>query len=144
MIGKKPEEKPYSTIDTLIGQKTELKGDILFTGGLRIDGKVRGNVTARGDSNSTLVISEEGQVDGSVDVPHVVINGAINGNLTSSNAVELQAKANIAGDVHYKALKMELGASVNGNFVCEKEKTEGTRLQAATPVPHKENIIKTK
>jgi cytoskeletal protein CcmA (bactofilin family) len=134
MIGsKKPEEKPCSTVDTLVGDKTELKGDILFTGGLRVDGKVRGNVTARGDNNSTLVVSEAGEIDGSVDVPHVVINGTINGNLNSAATVELQSKARVFGDVHYKALKMDLGAAVNGNLVCEPEKSETARLKPATP-----------
>ena len=56
-LGKTPTEKPCNTIDTLIGVKTDLKGDIVFTGGLRIDGKVRGNITAKGDGNSTPVLS---------------------------------------------------------------------------------------
>lgn len=134
MIGnKKGEEKPCNTIDTLIGDKTELKGDIIFSGGLRIDGKVRGNVTARGDNSSTLVVSEAGEVDGSVDVPHVVVNGAVNGNLNSAASVELQAKARVFGDVHYKTLKMELGAAVNGNLVCEPDKAETPRLKPAVP-----------
>jgi cytoskeletal protein CcmA (bactofilin family) len=137
---KKTEEKPCSTIDTLIGQKTELKGDIIFSGGLRIDGKVRGNVTSKDDnSNSMLVVSEEGQVDGSVNVPHVVVNGVINGNLHSTGAVELQAKAQVSGDVNYKALKMELGAAVNGNLVCDQGKTESARLKPAGLTPLKES-----
>jgi len=124
MLGKKPDEKPSTSIDTLVGNKTELKGDISFSGGLRVDGKVRGNVTAKGDGGSVLVISEQGEVEGTINVPHVVINGVVNGNLTSTVSVELQAKARIYGDVHYRALKMETGASVNGNLVCEADKSE--------------------
>jgi cytoskeletal protein CcmA (bactofilin family) len=131
MIGKRTEEKPCSTIDTLIGNHTELTGDLTFGGGLRVDGKIRGNVMAKGDSNSMLVISEEGAVEGSIDVPHVVVNGRIDGNLISSGTVELQAKADVSGDVHYQALKMELGASVNGNLICAKKQPDRAPVASA-------------
>ncbi|NOZ10315.1 MAG: polymer-forming cytoskeletal protein [Gammaproteobacteria bacterium] len=148
MLGKKTEEKPCDTIDTLIGHHTELKGDIVFTGGLRIDGKVRGNVTAKDDSSSMLVVSDQGQVDGSVNVAHVVINGVVNGNLNSSGTVELQSKANISGDLNYRQLRMDLGAAVNGNLVCDQERPASTRLKtmgATTAVGvGKENIAKIK
>lgn len=111
--------KPVDTIDTLIGQKAVFKGDLEFTGGLRVDGHIKGNVIAKDESNSTVVVSEAGEIEGNITVPHVVVNGTINGNIKSSGRVELQAKSRINGDVHYKAVEMELGASINGNLVCE-------------------------
>ena len=111
--------KPVDTIDTLIGQKAVFKGDLEFTGGLRVDGHIKGNVIAKDDSNSTVVVSESGEIEGNISVPHVVVNGTINGNIKSAGRVELQAKSRINGDVHYKAVEMELGASINGNLVCE-------------------------
>lgn len=111
--------KPVDTIDTLVGQKAVFKGDLEFSGGLRVDGHIKGNVIAQDDSNSTVVVSESGQVEGNITVPHVIINGTINGNIKSGGRVELQAKSRINGDVHYKAVEMELGASINGNLVCE-------------------------
>jgi len=113
------EGKPVDTIDTLIGQNAVFKGDLEFTGGLRVDGHIKGNVIAKDESNSTVVVSESGEVEGNITVPHVVVNGTINGNIKSGGRVELQAKAKINGDVHYKAVEMELGASINGNLVCE-------------------------
>ncbi|MCG6872822.1 MAG: polymer-forming cytoskeletal protein [Gammaproteobacteria bacterium] len=138
--GKKPDEsqaRPANTIDTLIGEGAELKGDIIFSGGLRIDGKIRGNVTAKGDSSSMLVVSDKGEVDGSVNVPHVTINGAVNGNLNSSGTVELQPNARITGDVNYRQLKMELGASVNGNLACDRDKPS-----AASPLKTPMSVTK--
>lgn len=111
--------KPVDTIDTLIGQKAVFKGDLEFSGGLRVDGQIKGNVIARDDSNSTVVVSESGEIEGNIAVPHVIINGTINGNIRSGGRVELQSKAKINGDVHYKAVEMELGASINGNLVCD-------------------------
>jgi cytoskeletal protein CcmA (bactofilin family) len=118
-LGKKPSDKPCNTIDTLIGVKTELKGDIVFTGGLRVDGKVRGNITAKGDGNSTLVLSENAVVTGNVTVPHIVCNGSIKGNVRAAERIELQNKAEISGDVYYRVIEMALGAVVNGNLVRE-------------------------
>ena len=122
-LGKTPNEKPCNTIDTLIGVKTELKGDITFTGGLRIDGKVKGNVMAKGDGSSTLVLSENAVVAGNVTVPHIIINGSIKGNVHAAERIELQPKAEIAGDVYYKVIEMALGAVINGNLVREAVET---------------------
>ena len=124
MLGKKPTstvaEKPTDKIDTLIGPNTEVTGDIAFSGGLRVDGKLTGNISAQDSSNkSLLTVSEQGEVSGNVKVPHVVINGLINGNVISSGKVLLQSKAKIVGDVSYSSIEMELGATVNGSMVCE-------------------------
>lgn len=118
--------KPVDTIDTLIGQKAVFKGDLEFTGGLRVDGHVKGNVIAKDESNSTVVVSESGEVEGNISVPHVVVNGTINGNIKSGGRVELQSKSKINGDVHYKAVEMELGASINGNLVCDSSSASGS------------------
>ncbi|MHB8744691.1 MAG: bactofilin family protein [Sulfuricaulis sp.] len=135
--GKTPTEKPCNTIDTLIGDKTDVKGDIVFSGGLRIDGKVRGNITAKGDGNSTLVLSEHAVVTGNVSVPHIVTNGSIKGNVRAVERIELQPKAEITGDIYYKVIEMALGAVVNGNMVRDtadvihEHKGTVTRLKTA-------------
>jgi len=136
-LGKGANEKPCNTIDTLIGVKTELKGDIVFSGGLRIDGKVKGNITAKEESNSTLVLSEQALVVGNVTVPHVIVNGAVKGNVRAVGRIELQPKAEITGDVYYKVIEMALGAIINGNLVREsadagKDKGSVTRLKPVT------------
>jgi cytoskeletal protein CcmA (bactofilin family) len=131
-IQKNPAEKPCNTIDTLIGAKTDIKGDITFSGGLRIDGKVRGNVTAKGDSNSTLVLSENAQITGHVTSPHIISNGLIKGNVRCAERMELQSKAEITGDVYYKVIEMALGAIINGNMI--RENAESSRVARLKPV----------
>jgi cytoskeletal protein CcmA (bactofilin family) len=134
-LGKTPTEKPCNTIDTLIGAKTDLKGDIVFTGGLRVDGKVRGNITAKGDGNSTLVLSENAMVTGNVTVPHIITNGTIKGNVRAAERIELQPKAEISGEVYYKVIEMSLGAVINGNLLretVEVNKGTVTRLKSAS------------
>jgi cytoskeletal protein CcmA (bactofilin family) len=118
-LAKKSNEKPCNTIDTLIGAKTELRGDIVFTGGLRIDGKIRGNIIAQGEGNSTLVLSEHAEVTGDVTVPHMIINGKIDGNVRANERIELQNKAEITGDVTYKVIEIAAGATINGALTRE-------------------------
>lgn len=128
-IAKKPTDKPCNTIDTLVGVTTELKGDITFSGGLRIDGKIKGSITARADDNSTLVLSENAVVTGDVSVPHMIVNGKIKGNVRCIERLELQAKAEIVGDVTYKVLEIAAGAQVAGNLARVNDKADVVKLR---------------
>lgn len=116
MFGAKS-SKPQNRIDCLIGTGTRVEGNVIFSGGLRVDGHVRGNIIAEEEKPGTLVISEQAQVEGEIRVPHVVINGVVCGPVNSTEYVELQAKANVTGDVYYNALEMQLGAVVQGRLV---------------------------
>lgn len=112
-------------MDTLIGRQTEIAGDVMFSGGLHIDGRIKGNVTASGDKTSTLSVSEAGVIEGNVKVPSVVVNGRIVGEVRASERLTLGAKARIVGDVRYRVLQMEAGALVNGQLVYEGTETVG-------------------
>ena len=117
MFGERKPAKPQSRIDSLIGAGTRIEGDVQFSGGLRIDGEVRGKVTAAPDAPATLVVSEQARVEGEIRVSHVVINGAVAGPVHAAEFLELQAKARITGDVHYHRIEMHLGAVVEGRLV---------------------------
>ena len=105
-----------STMDSLIGAGTEIDGQVLFKGGLRIDGQVRGNVVAEPGQASYLVLSEHGRIDGEVRCAHLVVNGEINGPVYASELLEIQPKGRITGDVCYKILEMHGGALVSGQL----------------------------
>ena len=111
--------KPNGRIDTLIGAGSRLDGDIHFVGGLRIDGTVKGNVIA--DDAGTVVLSEHASVEGEIRVAHAVINGKVVGPIHGAESVELQAKADVSGDVHYKTLEVQIGAIVQGRLVHNPE-----------------------
>lgn len=114
MFGRKPVRQ--KRIDSLIGAGTVVRGDLVFEGGLRIDGQVTGNVTAAEGKAATLVVSEQARVDGKVEVSHVVINGQVHGPVTAADYLELQPKARIFGDVSYKTLEMHVGAAIQGRL----------------------------
>jgi len=109
--------KPQTRIDSLIGAGTIITGDLNFSGGMRIDGQVNGNVAATPGKPSTLVLSEQAQINGNVDVTHLVVNGAINGSVKASEYLELQSKAKVTGDVSYATIEIQLGAVVDGRLL---------------------------
>ena len=120
MFGRKT-SKPQNRIDCLIGAGTVIEGNITFSGGLRVDGHVRGNVLAAEDKPGTLVLSEQARIEGEIRVSHVVINGTVVGPVHAVEYVELQSKSNVTGDVYYRTLEMHLGAVVQGRLVHQPE-----------------------
>lgn len=120
MFGKKP-QKPQSRIDSLIGNGTRIEGDIFFSGGLRVDGEIKGNVRAESGQPSTLVLSEQARIEGVIEVSHLVVNGAVVGPVYASEYVELQSKSRVTGDVYYKTLEMHVGAIVEGKLVHQEK-----------------------
>ena len=113
--------KPQNRIDSLVGESTTVEGNIIFTGGLRIDGRVKGSVLTSDDQPSTLVLSERARVEGEIRVSHAVINGTVVGPVYGSQYVELQPKCKVTGDVHYRTLEIQLGAVVQGRLVHQDE-----------------------
>lgn len=117
MFGKDKKSKISGKIDTLIGQNTEVRGDVVFTGGLHVDGVIKGNVTAAQDGNSMLSLSERGRIEGEVRVPNLVLNGTVIGDVYSGDHIELATKSRINGNLYYKVMQMASGAEVNGKLV---------------------------
>ncbi|NNF15108.1 MAG: polymer-forming cytoskeletal protein [Gammaproteobacteria bacterium] len=120
MLGrKKDKRKPTSSIDTLIGSNTRVNGDMEFSGGLHIDGYIKGNIQAELESNSVLRISEKGVVEGSVSVPQVILDGTVKGDVSARERVELGANARVIGNVFYNLIEMAIGAEINGKLIHE-------------------------
>ena len=124
MFGRK---KGFSAarIDTLVGQGTEINGDLVFTGGLHVDGTIKGNVEAEPGSTAILILSEFGRIEGEVNVPNMVLNGEIVGDVYGSTRVELAPKSRIKGSVYYNLIEMAIGAEVNGGLV---HQSQGSQL----------------
>jgi|SRR5689334_4934563 len=124
---------PQKRIDSLIGAGTTVEGDVTFTGGLRIDGTIRGQVSTVDNQPATLVVSEQAKIEGEVRVSHVVINGAVKGPVIANDYLELQAKARVNGDVTYRTLEMHVGAIVQGKLMhAEPESAAVVELKRAT------------
>jgi cytoskeletal protein CcmA (bactofilin family) len=128
MLGKDKKSKVTSTkVDTIIGQQSRIEGDIHFSGGLHIDGRIKGGVIAEADSASVLTVSEHGSIEGDVRVPTVILNGRVTGDVRSAERIELAAKARVDGNVYYNLIEMAMGAAVNGSLV-HSDETESSVL----------------
>jgi cytoskeletal protein CcmA (bactofilin family) len=127
MFSKRP-SKPQSRIDSLVGAGTRIEGDLHFSGGLRVDGEINGNVIAAPDKPSTLVLSEHAQVSGEINVTHLVVNGLVAGPVHASEYLELQSKAKVTGDVYYKTLEIQLGAIVTGRLIHLSSEASGEKV----------------
>lgn len=115
MFGRK--QRRHTVVETLVGANSRIKGDVHFTGGCHVDGTVKGNITADPDSHSALSISEDGNVEGGVTVPYVVLDGIVRGDVCANQRVELGATARVIGNVYYNLIEMASGAEINGKLV---------------------------
>jgi cytoskeletal protein CcmA (bactofilin family) len=114
MFKRKPNNN--ATVDTLIGAKTRINGDVEFAGGFHLDGCINGNVTSAG-ADAFLSVSERGCIEGSVFVPNVLLNGTVKGNIDAADRVELGAKAKVLGNVAYTVIETAVGAQINGKLI---------------------------
>jgi cytoskeletal protein CcmA (bactofilin family) len=115
-------------IDTLIGAKTRIHGDVEFTGGLHLDGHINGDVKGAADGHATLSVSENGCIEGSVFAASVLVNGTVNGDIDATDRVELGAKARVLGSVHYSVIETAVGAQIYGKL---NHRTPGGQIPTA-------------
>lgn len=106
-----------NSVETLIGPRVVIRGDINFAGGLYIEGKVFGKVIAEDGAASVLTIAEQGSIEGEVHAPVVVISGQMKGEVHADERIELTASAKVSGNVHYKVVEMAAGATLNGRLI---------------------------
>jgi len=137
---KRPASK--KEIGSLIGAGTTLEGDLTFSGGVRIDGTVLGAARCvDGEKGGMLVLSEYGKIEGEVRAAHLVVAGTITGPVFAGELIELQPKARIAGDLHYRALEMHHGAVIDGQlFHQAADARSANDLKLAHSAPSSESL----
>ena len=107
-------------VETLIGPHVVIQGDLLFSGGLYIEGKVHGKVIAEAGADSLLTLAVGGVIEGEINAPKTVISGRLVGDLRSSERVELTETAHIQGNIHYRLIEITAGAAVSGQLIHEQ------------------------
>lgn len=134
MFGRKKNAPITGKIDTLISKAARIQGDVEFTGGLHLDGRVTGNVRSLGNEPATLWISEQGVVEGSVQVAAVVVNGTVIGDVHARERIAIGPQSRITGNVHYGTMEMTLGAQIEGKLI-PMAGTAGAVTNGAAPQP---------
>src|ERR1700691_1781546 len=127
----KRKQSKTAKIDTLIGAKTRINGDVEFTGGLHLDGHINGNVTGEPGAGTFLSVSQQGCIEGSVFAPSVILNGIVKGDIEAHDRVELGSNARVLGNVHYTTIETAVGAQINGKLIHRVNSEPGGANQAA-------------
>ncbi len=117
MFKSKPIHHDGRAIDTLIGAQVTIHGDLVFSGGLYVEGRIHGKVLAEEGARAVLTLAEQGRIEGEVQAPVVILNGELHGDVYASERVELAAKARVLGNVHYKVVEMRAGATLTGRLI---------------------------
>jgi len=113
MFSREPKQ---ARIDSLIGKAARLTGDFEFAGGLHLDGQITGNVTAVPGTNSSLSLSETARIEGAVEVPNVMLNGTVRGDIYARGRLTMGAHAVVEGNVSYGVIEMTVGAQIMGKL----------------------------
>ncbi len=133
---KSRKKQVTTNIDTMIGESTEVLGNLVFSGGLLVEGKVLGNISsAKDDESAVLVLNVDGLIEGDVSVPNVVINGSVNGDIRVTGRAELAEGARINGNVYYAVIEIASGAKINGSLVNEEVKQELAAKKTSEEIP---------
>lgn len=111
-------------VDTLVGKHSKIVGNIMYTGGVHIEGEVEGNLMADEVDKGFVVVSESGMVKGEIRGPTIIVYGTVNGDVYATGTIELAAGAKINGSVYYNLLEMATGAEVNGSLVHQQNARE--------------------
>ena len=123
---KKAAPRPaVNGFSSLIADNLAVQGDLEFSEGLKVDGRVRGSVRFKPGTTSLLALSVNGVVEGDVRSYDALIDGTIVGDLHVEHLLELHSNARIRGNITYRQLSMENGAVVEGTL---------HRLDEAAPV----------
>ena len=113
MLGRN--KRKNVSIETLVGASSRVTGDLHFSGASHI------GVVAEGEGSSTLSVSENGEIHGNVQVPNVILNGLVKGDVIASERVELGPTARVIGNVYYNLIEMAIGAEINGKLVHQRD-----------------------
>lgn len=104
-------------VETLIGPRVVIRGDVHFSGGLYVEGRIIGKVIAEDGEPAVLTIAQKGWVEGEVQVPVVVIGGQLTGDVHASERVELGSQARVLGNIHYRVVEMSAGSTFTGRLI---------------------------
>jgi cytoskeletal protein CcmA (bactofilin family) len=106
-----------ATLDSLLGARTRIQGDLVFAGGLHLDGSVTGSVKPDGEGATRLVIGESGVVEGSCEAQVVELHGTVKGDIRAPERVVLGPRAKVEGNLHYGTIEMAAGATIKGKLL---------------------------
>lgn len=105
-----PKIDPAST-DTFIGPGSVFEGKLQSEAGIRIEGRISGEVTSGGD----VIVGEHGEVEAGITARNVLIAGRVTGQVQASDKVTITSTGKLIGDIRSAVLAIEEGAYYEGS-----------------------------
>ncbi len=115
ILGTRKKASDYVGINSVIGDDTQIKGEIVTKGSIRMGGEFEGKIQARGD----VLIGEGSRVTGTVAGAKVIVSGDVNGNITATGGLEITKKGKVFGDIVSDKLIVDEGAIYKGKVTLE-------------------------
>lgn len=128
----KKKELNQDKITGFLDKETKIQGDLSFKGSFRIDGYFKGKI----NSDSILIIGDNGKVEADVKVGYIVINGEINGTVQASEKAEIHSHGRVIGTIISPKLIVEEGAYLEAN--CQTTDKTPSSPPKQEPSPKKE------
>lgn len=115
--------KGSGDLNGFLDAKSKIEGELRFEDTFRVDGHLQGKITSSG----TLIVGEEGRIDGELQVGELFVSGHVLGMVRCSGRVEIAAGARVEADVDTPVLVVEEGAHFSGGCAM------GPRLEDTKP-----------
>jgi cytoskeletal protein CcmA (bactofilin family) len=111
MMKKRKKNKTQQEIGSFLGKNIKFEGDLKFSGAIRIEGHVKGNISGEG----TLIIDIDGKVESDIIVSNVINYGEIHGDIIAGKKIDLRASGIVFGNIKAPVIEIEEGATFQGN-----------------------------
>ena len=103
-------EESRSDETSVISSDAKIDGKITSNGNVRVDGEIKGEISARGD----VVVGERGKVNGQIYADFIMLGGTVSGTVKAGNKLEINSGGHLKGNIFTKILVIEAGARFDG------------------------------
>ncbi len=119
--------KKYDKVETIIGEKSTVRGEVEIKGTLRVVGTIEGNIRS-----DWVVIGPKGVVKGDILASGVAVGGVIEGNISSKESVEIKTKGRVSGDITTPKLVIMEGGIFDGHSMMNQKSEKVLELPGKT------------
>ena len=108
---------------SVVGPGTRIEGTVVAAGSLRVEGEVKGKITAERE----VTLTPQGRVEANIEATSIVLGGQVKGNLAAKGDVSLPADSRLDGDI--RAHNVDVGGIVMGNVLARGRVALGPRAR---------------
>jgi cytoskeletal protein CcmA (bactofilin family) len=122
-------KKTKDEINAFLGKDTEFEGKLSFTGAVRIDGRLKGEIFSEG----TLIVGETAVIESDIHVSHIIISGEVRGNILATQRIEVHAPGKVYGNIQSPVVSIDEGVIFEGHCKMQKPSEEAGKKLAVLP-----------